>query len=298
MALAIGFFDGVHLGHAEVIRKAVAAARERSQIPAVLTFDPHPRVVLGQDQYHTVLTPLADKLDLFASLGVEAAFVMKFNKEFSQVPADKFVKELLLTMGAKTAVVGFDFRFGHRGQGDASLLRIAAGGAIDVQVVDPVYREGVKVSSTRIRELLAEGDCEQAAALMNRPYEVTGTVVHGKALGRQLGFPTANLDAAGAYVLPRHGVYAVKVRGAAGDSSEALNGVINVGVRPTVDEDGTVPKLEVHLLNFSGDLYGRSLKVQFRHYLRPEMKFGSLDDLVAQIREDAIAAEEWLNAAK
>lgn len=298
MALAIGFFDGVHLGHEEVIRKAVTAARERGQVPAVLTFDPHPRVVLGHDQYHTVLTPLADKLDLFAGLGVEAAFVIRFNLAFSQVTADKFVKELLVPIGVRTAVVGFDFRFGHRGQGDAAYLREAGGGEIDVHVVDPVYYEGVKVSSTRIRGLLAEGKCEQAAELLNHPYEVRGTVVHGRALGRQLGFPTANLEASSGYVLPLHGVYAVKVRGAADDEDVAVNGVMNVGVRPTVDEGGTVPKLEAHLLNFSGDLYGRCLSVQFKHFLRPEMRFGSLDDLVAQIKRDAKQAEEWLNAAE
>lgn len=298
MAMAIGFFDGVHLGHMEVIRKAVAAARERGQVPAVLTFDPHPRVVLGQDQYHTVLTPLPQKLELFAKLGVEAAFVMSFNQAFSQVPADKFVQDLLVPMGTKTAAVGFDFRFGHRGQGDAALLHEASGGAIDVQVVEPVYRDGVKVSSTRIRELLAEGKCEEASILMDRSYQVSGTVVHGKALGRQLGFPTANLEADASYVLPLHGVYAVKVMGATSDGDIAANGVINVGVRPTVDEGGTVPKLEAHLFDFSGDLYGRSLTVQFRHFLRPEMKFGSLDDLVAQIGRDAQRARELLNAAE
>jgi len=245
-----------------------------------------------------VLTPLADKLNILEKMGVEAAFVIKFDKAFSQVPAETFVKQLLLPLGTATAVVGFDFRFGHRGQGDAEVLREAGGGEIDVQVVEPVYRGGAKVSSTRIRELLAEGKCEQAAELMDRPYEMRGTVVHGKALGRQLGFPTANLDAESPYVIPLHGVYAVKVYGAGGDLDASVDGVINVGVRPTVDVGGTVPKLEAHLLGFSGDLYGRTLTVQFKHFLRQEMKFGSLDELIAQIGRDAQKAAELLNAAE
>lgn len=298
LSLAIGFFDGVHLGHAEVIRTAVRLARERGQVPAVLTFDPHPRVVLGQDQYHTVLTPLPDKLDIFEKLGVDAAFVVSFDTAFSQVQAEQFVQSLLLPLGVKTAVVGFDFKFGHRGQGNAELLRGASGGAIGVQVVEPVFRGGAKVSSTRIRELLSQADCGQAAELLDRPYEIRGTVVHGKALGRQLGFPTANLAADGAFVIPRHGVYAVKVTGAGETGDAAANAVINVGVRPTVDANGTEPKLEAHLLNYSGDLYGKQLTVRFLHFLRPEMKFDSLDALVAQIGRDAKQAGEWLEAAE
>lgn len=294
IALAIGFFDGVHLGHAEVVRKAVALARERGYTPAVMTFDPHPRVVLGHDQYHTVLTPLPDKLDRFAELGVEAAFVVSFDAEFSQVTAERFVAELLGPLGVKAAVVGFDFKFGHRGRGNPELLRSASGGAIDVQVVEPVFLGGAKVSSTRIRELLAEGRCDSAAELLDRPYEIKGTVIHGKALGRQLGFPTANLESDDPYCIPRHGVYAVKV-GGVGVGGEEADGVINVGVRPTVDASGGEPKLEAHLLNFSGDLYGKALSVRFLHFLRPEMKFGSLDELVAQIGRDAARARELLS---
>ncbi|WP_084423035.1 bifunctional riboflavin kinase/FAD synthetase [Cohnella thermotolerans] len=294
LALAIGFFDGVHLGHAEVIRTAVKLARARGQTPAVLTFDPHPRVVLGHDQYHTVLTPLPDKLALFERLGVEAAFVVSFDTAFSQVTADRFVERLLLPLGVATAVVGFDFKFGHRGQGNADLLRRKSGGAIDVQVVQPVFRGDAKVSSTRIRELLAQGRCDEAAELLNRPFEIRGKVIHGKALGRQLGFPTANLESDWAYVIPLHGVYAVKVTGFKDGKPVTADGVINVGVRPTVDAPGGEPKLEVHLFDFSGDLYGGTLTVQFRHFLRPEMKFGSLDELIAQIGRDAQRARELL----
>lgn len=295
ISLAIGFFDGVHLGHAEVVRRAVEQARERGQTPAVLTFDPHPRVVLGKDQYHTVLTPFPGKLELFETLGVEMALVLTFTPDFSQVSAERFVRDLLVPLGVGTAVVGFDFRFGHRGLGDAGLMSRASGGAIDVQVVEPVYLSGAKVSSTRIRELLDAGRCEEASQLLGRPFEVQGTVVHGRALGRQLGFPTANLELASPYFIPRYGVYAVTVTGEG--IAAPLGGVINVGLRPTVDKPGGEPKLEVHLFDFSGDLYGKRLTVRFQSFLRPEMKFDSLDALIAQIGRDADEARKTLSVS-
>jgi len=289
-ALAIGFFDGVHLGHSEVIKTAVRLAGQRGQRAAVLTFDPHPRVVLGKDAYHTTLTPLERKLERFAELGIEVAYVVSFDIGFSQVSAEQFVKRLLAPLRVRSVVVGFDFRFGHRGQGDPSLLREYAGGAIDVRVIEPVYLDGMKVSSTRIRDLLAQGDCEQAALLLGRPYEVAGTVIHGQARGRLIGFPTANLSAEERYVVPRHGVYAITaVRGA-----ETYGGVINVGVRPTVDEPGGETKLEAHLFDFDGDLYGSRLTVRFHKYIRPERKFASLDELAAQIKQDAADARAIL----
>ncbi|THF81220.1 bifunctional riboflavin kinase/FAD synthetase [Cohnella fermenti] len=294
LSLAIGFFDGVHLGHREVIRRAVTLGRERGETPAVLTFDPHPRVVLGKDQYHSVLTPMEHKLELFAAEGVETSLVMSFDRAFSEVTAERFIRELLLPLGVRTIVVGFDFHFGHRGQGSAELLRQIGGAAIDVQVVEPVYRDGAKVSSSRVRQLLTDGECRQAAELLARPYEVRGEVVHGKALGRQLGFPTANIDPSHSYFLPKHGVYAVTVRTDDGPDAPVYKGVMNVGLRPTVDKGAIEPKLEAHLLDFDRDLYGKSLQVRFHDFLRPEMKFGSLDALVEQIGRDAANARKRL----
>ncbi|MCC3371825.1 bifunctional riboflavin kinase/FAD synthetase [Cohnella sp. REN36] len=295
LSLAIGFFDGVHLGHAEVVGRAVALAKSRGLKPAVLTFDPHPRTILGQDGYHTVLTPLEDKLALLASLGMEVAYVVSFDHGFAEVSAERFVSELLLPLGVRTAVVGFDFKFGHRGSGDAELLRSAGGGAIDVEVVEPVFRNGAKVSSTRIREMLAEGKCDEAAQLLGRPYAITGVVVHGDARGRLLGFPTANMKPDVPYVLPRHGVYAVTVHGVPG-ASEPQKGVINVGLRPTFDAPGGLPKLETHLFDYEGDLYDRELTVRFRGFLRPETKFASFDELKAQIGRDADEARAALSS--
>jgi riboflavin kinase/FMN adenylyltransferase len=299
ISLAIGFFDGVHLGHFEVVRQAVALARQQGLVPAVMTFDPHPRVVLGHgEQFHTVLTPLSDKLDLLAELGVEAAYVIRFDRAFSEVTAEQFVKSFILPLGVKASVVGFDFAFGHRGEGNAEALREYGNGEIHVQVVSPVYLDGEKVSSTRIRDRLADGDCGNVTSLLGRPYEIKGTVVHGDARGRLLGFPTANVLPEQPYVIPRSGVYAIyiDVLSATGASECRYPGVFNVGYRPTFDAPGGVLKLEAHLFDFDGDLYGRKLALTLHSFLRSEKKFESIDQLIAQITSDAAEARAFLSA--
>ncbi|TJY43143.1 bifunctional riboflavin kinase/FAD synthetase [Cohnella pontilimi] len=298
LSLAIGFFDGVHLGHADVVRRAVAAARERGQTPAVMTFDPHPRAVLGQgDQYQTVLTPLDDKLALMASLGVEAAYVIKFDRDFAAVTAERFVQELLLPLGVRSAVVGFDFAFGHRGQGNAEALRLFSQGSIDVSVAEPVYDGGEKVSTTRIREALADGDCDTAARLLDRPYDLQGKVVHGDARGRQIGYPTANLFPEQPYVIPKPGVYAVTVSLLQDDGQPEpkKEAVVNIGFRPTFEVPRGELRLEAHLFDFEGDLYGRSLRLTFHSYIREEQKFASLEQLISQIGRDADQARTLLS---
>lgn len=297
LSLAIGFFDGVHKGHADVIRRAVALARETGRTPAVMTFDPHPRVVLGHgDHYQTVLTPLEDKLALIASLGVEAAYVIWFDRTFAGITAERFVRELLLPLGVRTAVVGFDFAFGFRGEGDAGALRRFSDGAIEVKVAEPVEGGGDKVSSTRIRDGLAAGDCDAVSALLGRPYAIEGKVIHGDARGRQIGFPTANLLPEQPYVIPRKGVYAVTValKDEEGAASGTYGAVLNVGFRPTFEIPQGQLKLEAHLFDFDGDLYGRKLEISFRAYLRDEAKFASVAELVAQIGRDAAQARECL----
>ncbi|WP_373229546.1 bifunctional riboflavin kinase/FAD synthetase [Cohnella sp.] len=298
ISLAIGFFDGVHLGHLEVIRQAVAIAKQQGLVPAVMTFDPHPRVVLGQgSQYHTVLTPLEDKLSLLSDAGVEAAYIIQFNRAFSEVTAEQFVKSFITPIGVKATTVGFDFSFGHRGEGNAEALRLHGNGEIGVHVVSPVFLDGEKVSSTRIRDQLSEGECIEASNLLGRPYEVKGTVVHGQARGRLLGFPTANVLPEQPYVIPRSGVYAVHVDvlSESGASEARYKGVINVGNRPTFDAPGGEIKLEAHIFDYTGDLYGRQLALTFFAYLRPEKKFDSIEQLIEQIKQDAADARKLLS---
>ncbi|QMV40120.1 bifunctional riboflavin kinase/FAD synthetase [Cohnella cholangitidis] len=295
ISLAIGFFDGVHLGHQEVVRQAVALAREQGLVPAVMTFDPHPRVVLGHgSQYQTVLTPLTDKLSLLSELGVEAAYIIRFDRSFSEVTAEQFVKTLINPLNVKATTIGFDFAFGHRGEGNAETLRLHGTGDAQVQVVPPVFLEGNKVSSTRIRDRLAEGASREATELLGRPYVIKGEVVHGDARGRLLGFPTANLSPEQSYVIPRSGVYAIHidVLSNSGVSEGRYNGVLNVGYRPTFDAPGGALKLEAHLFDFAGDLYGRQLALTFHTFLRAEKKFESIDQLVAQISSDSGRARE------
>jgi riboflavin kinase / FMN adenylyltransferase len=298
LSLAIGFFDGVHSGHRAVVRQAVNLAKEQGLTPAVMTFDPHPRVVLGQGaQYHTVLTPLEEKLSLLSELGVEAAYVIRFDRPFSEISAEQFVKRLITPLGVRTAVVGFDFSFGHRGAGDADALRLYGGGEIQVHVIAPVFEGGDKVSSTRIRERLAEGVCREANLLLGRTYEVKGFVVHGDARGRQIGFPTANVLPDQPYVIPRPGVYAIQADlfAPSGGKGERYNGVLNVGYRPTFEEPGGELRLEAHLFDFQGDLYGRQLALKFHAFLRPEKKFDSIEQLTAQIALDADEARRRLS---
>ncbi|WP_256761328.1 bifunctional riboflavin kinase/FAD synthetase [Cohnella sp. WQ 127256] len=298
ISLAIGFFDGVHLGHQEVVRQAVDLAHKQGLVPAVMTFDPHPRVVLGQGaEYQTVLTPLADKLSLLSELGVEAVYIVHFDREFSEVTAEQFVKTLILPLGVKGTTIGFDFAFGHRGKGNAETLKLHGNGEIQVQVVSPVFLEGGKVSSTRVRNRLTEGDCREASDLLGRPYLIQGVVVHGDARGRLLGFPTANVQPEQPYVIPRMGVYAIHIDllSDSGDLEKRYTGVLNVGHRPTFDAPGGALKLEAHLFDFDGDLYGRQLALTLHTFLRAEKKFDSIDQLINQISLDAAQAKEFFS---
>lgn len=300
LTLAIGFFDGVHRGHAQVIRQAVAAARERGETPAVMTFDPHPRAVLGHgDQYCTVLTPLEDKLTLMAELGMEVAYVIRFDQAFAGVTAQQFARELLVSLGVRTVVVGFDFTFGKGGEGNAQSLRVDGEGCYEVIVADPVEGDGDKVSSTRVRDELAAGHCEQVIRLLDRPYRMAGRVVHGQARGRLLGFPTANIEIDQPYVIPKVGVYAIRahiVEGPDTPPERVYDGVLNVGYRPTFEQPEQELKLEAHLFDFQGDLYGKTLAIHFYAFIREERKFSSMDALVAQIRQDAAQARRQLAA--
>ncbi|EFM13107.1 riboflavin biosynthesis protein RibF [Paenibacillus curdlanolyticus YK9] len=292
LSIAIGHFDGVHKGHQDVIRRAVEAAGNQQRKSAVLTFHPHPKDVLSHgDQYVSCLTPLDAKLERFAELGVDYTFVMKFDQDFANVSPERFVSDVLVPLGVRHAVIGFDFHFGHRGAGDAGMLT-SLGSELNIttEVVEPLLLNGKKVSSTYVREALGEGDAELAKYLLGRPYEVNGTVVHGHARGRTIGFPTANIGLTAPYVTPRLGVYAVfaEVGGV------TYPAVMNHGMKPTFKDGETAPVMEVHLFDFSGDLYDQTMTVRFHTFLRAERKFDSIDELIAQIGRDRDEARDRL----
>jgi len=285
-ALAIGSFDGVHVGHAALLRRLSAEARARNLESAVLTFEPLPREFFSPGTAPARLTSVGERLCAFAELGVQQVFLQRFDARFAAIEAGDFERRLRSAYGARWILVGEDFRYGARRTGDAA--RLAAAGRRDGYEVEllPAVEEGsARVSSTRVREALADGDFARAERLLGRPYAITGRVVHGAKRGRGLGFPTANVRLARPKAAVA-GVFAVKCHGAA---TRGLEGVASLGVNPAVTDGGRAT-LEAYLFDFSGDLYGRRLSIEFHRKLRDEAHFASLDELAAQIRRDCDAA--------
>lgn len=283
--LAIGKFDGVHIGHQAILREA--KQRTDSGLLAVMSFAPHPAWVFAQKpDYDRYLTPFSEKVRLLQLHGVDRLYNVNFSHAYAQTPAETFVLEHLAALRLERVVVGFDFRFGRGGTADVTRLQdLCTQIGVPVSVVQPVEENGVKVSSSQIRAHLKNGRVEAADALLGRAYALVGTVVHGDALGRQLGFPTANLADTGEYVLPKSGVYAVAVEIIDEGSSSHWFGVLNAGYRPTVN--GRSFRIEAHLLGFEGDLYGKLLRVSFLRRVRDEQKFDGVEALQRQIAADA-----------
>ncbi|BBK34632.1 FMN adenylyltransferase /riboflavin kinase [Stella humosa] len=292
--LALGNFDGVHRGHRAVIGAARAEARRLGAPAGVLTFEPHPRQLFRPDDPPFRLTPFRLKARLMEEMGLDVLYALPFDRAFSQLTADAFIAEVLVAgFGVRHVVAGQDFVFGHDRGGSMALL--AARGAahgFGVTTADPVVLDGAVISSSRIRRLLETGAPAEAARLLGRPWEVEGRVEAGHQRGRTIGFPTANI-ALGDCLRPAVGVYAIEARLDAPDAP-IWKGVANFGRRPTVD--GTSLWLEVHLFDYSGDLYGRHLRVALREYLRGERKFDGLAALKAQIADDAAQARALLEA--
>jgi riboflavin kinase/FMN adenylyltransferase len=286
--LALGVFDGVHTGHQAVIARAVDAAARDGGLAGVLTFDPHPiRVIAPAKAPTALLETLNHKAQVMAKLGVQLFIPLHFDIEFAQMEASEFIEKLTLAP-VKTIAVGEDWRFGHHRSGDVNFLQqesIRRG--FKLEAVTPVMHDGERISSTRIRQAIRDGNLVAAEQMLGRPYSVTGKVIEGQKLGRTIGFPTANL-ATGEAQLPPDGVWAVQ---ALLPDGRDLPGVANLGLRPTVGGDSR--SLEVHLLDFSGDLYGQELEIRFQKHLRPEIEFPSIDALRLQIQRDADEARQF-----
>jgi riboflavin kinase/FMN adenylyltransferase len=293
VALAIGVFDGVHLGHQEVIRRTVDWARQAGGLTVVATFDRHPTMVVAPDRAPPAIQTTALRLEVFAALGAEGTWLIRFDTAFSRQTGEEFVRRLAAEFGSVRRIcVGHDFQFGHRRSGDVALLdRLGRELGFRTEAVPPFALDGQTVSSTRIRELIRDGALVEAGRLLGRPYALAGRVVRGDQLGRRLGYPTANLDVAGLQ-LPPNGVYAV--RGAV--AGQEVPGVMNIGFRPTVAGAASVVRVEVHLLDWEGDLYGRGLTVRPVRRLRPEERFESAAALQAQIAQDVTSARAVLAA--
>lgn len=287
--LALGVFDGVHVGHQTVIARAVAAAAREGGLAGLLTFDPHPIRVIAPGKAPTaLLETLEHKARVVAELGLQLFVPLHFDLEFAKMEASEFIGKLMVAP-VRTIAVGEDWRFGHNRSGDVTFLEMEARRrGFKLEAVPPVMHDGERISSTRIRQAIRDGNLEAAEQMLGRPYQVTGVVLEGKKLGRSLGFPTANL-ATGPAQLPPDGVWAVHAVLANGQKRD---GVANLGMRPTVH--GTSRLLEVHLFDFSDDLYGQELEVRFLKHLRDEIKFSSVDALRLQIQRDAEQARQVL----
>ncbi len=293
-ALTIGNFDGVHLGHRCIIERVRQIAKDRRLHATVMLFEPQPQEALNPEGAPSRLMHLRDKLKALEALGVDQVLCVRFNADFQQLTAAEFVTDVLVErLGIQWLVVGDDFRFGRGREGDFDYL-VCRGRAQGFSVEDtPTHKvSGERVSSTRIREALQAGDLAQAERLLGEPFHISGRVRHGDQIGRQLGVPTANLALKRRHS-PLWGVYAVRVQGI-GDTT--YNAVANVGRRPTVDGDDA--RIEVHLLDFEGDLYHRHLRVDFLHYLRPELRFDSLEILTKAIENDIDRARVWFANAE
>jgi riboflavin kinase/FMN adenylyltransferase len=296
--VAIGNFDGVHRGHRRVIATACELARAAGAPSGVMTFAPHPRRFFRPDQPPFLLTRLRTRLRRFAEIGVDLVYCLRFDARLAAMSPEDFIDRLLVGgLAARHVCVGYDFVFGKGRAGTGAVLsaRLARAG-VGATIVSPVSSgsgAGDEVfSSTAAREALAAGDPERAATILGRPFVIEGRVAQGDRRGRTIGFPTANLWL-DEYVRPRFGVYAVRVDLGDGDRRD---GVANLGLRPTFGGD-TVPRLEVHLFDFSGDLYGRRVCVELLGFLRPEQRFDGLEALKARIVADAAQARAFLSAA-
>lgn len=287
--IALGNFDGFHLGHQAVVGRAVQRGAHERRPVIVATFDPHPVRHFKPDVPPFRLTTLDQRERMFDHAGADAMLVFKFGDELASTSAEDFVAELLAKrLGAAGVVTGEDFTFGKGRGGNTTLLReMGAQHGIQAEAVEAVLLDGERISSGRVREALQNGDPGKATRLLTRPFAVQGEVVHGNKRGRDFGWPTANMQL-GPYLRPAYGVYAVRVR--LSDDRE-YDGVANLGHRPMFEPEEL---LEAHLFDFDGDLYGQQIEVALHHYLRPEAKFGSIDELVENIGRDAAKARECL----
>ena len=294
-AITIGNFDGVHRGHQTMLARLVNVATARGLAICALTFEPHPREVFTPQQAPTRLTSLREKLELLAVHGVQRAHVAHFTRAFAGMSPQDFIERVLVnTLGARWILVGEDFRFGARRAGDVALLRAEGGRCgFEVETMSNVELDGLRISSSEVRTALAAGELDRAALLLGRRYSISGRVVHGDKLGRKLGFATANIQLKHNRP-PLAGIFAVRLHGADGSGGGVRDGVASLGVRPTVKAAGAAPVLEVHLFDYSGEFYGRHVRVEFLRKIRDEEKYSNLEALNAKIASDCDAARKIL----
>lgn len=289
---AIGFFDGIHKGHQEVINHCLSYAKKHNKKSSIITFHPHPSVVLNSpNKTVEYITPQTDKEKLLKEMGIDQVYVIKFNEELSKVKPQEFIDHFIVGLNISHLIAGFDFSFGHKGQGNMSNIEEYTKNRFTYEAVKKVEIDHCKVSSTKIRELLADGLVEEAGHLLGRPFIYEGQVIDGDKRGRLIGFPTANLKSKEKYLLPKKGVYAVKVH----LNNDIYYGMANLGFVPTFKEKGDDPKIEVFIFDFDEDIYGENIKIEWLKFIRDEQKFSGIEEITAQLKADEKSIRQILN---
>ncbi|AFI28351.1 MULTISPECIES: bifunctional riboflavin kinase/FAD synthetase [Bacillus] len=291
--MALGYFDGVHLGHQKVIGTAKQIAEEKGLTLAVMTFHPHPSHVLGRDKEpKDLITPLEDKIDQIEQLGTEILYVVKFNEVFASLSPKQFIDQYIIGLNVQHAVAGFDFTYGKYGKGTMETMPAELDGKAECTMVEKLTEQDKKISSSYIRTALQNGDVELANVLLGQPYFIKGIVIHGDKRGRTIGFPTANVGLNNSYIVPPTGVYAVKAE----VNGEVYNGVCNIGYKPTFYEKRPEqPSIEVNLFDFDQEVYGAAIKIEWYKRIRSERKFNGIKELTEQIEKDKQEAIRYFN---
>ncbi|MGG5776317.1 bifunctional riboflavin kinase/FAD synthetase [Bacillus subtilis] len=291
--MALGYFDGVHLGHQKVIGTAKQIAEEKGLTLAVMTFHPHPSHVLGRDKEpKDLITPLEDKINQIEQLGTEVLYVVKFNEVFASLSPKQFIDQYIIGLNVQHAVAGFDFTYGKYGKGTMETMPDDLDGKAGCTMVEKLTEQDKKISSSYIRTALQNGDIELANVLLGQPYFIKGIVIHGDKRGRTIGFPTANVGLNNSYIVPPTGVYAVKAE----VNGEVYNGVCNIGYKPTFYEKRPEqPSIEVNLFDFDQEVYGAAIKIEWYKRIRSERKFNGIKELTEQIEKDKQEAVRYFS---
>ncbi|MFS0672481.1 bifunctional riboflavin kinase/FAD synthetase [Ornithinibacillus sp. 179-J 7C1 HS] len=289
---ALGFFDGIHKGHQAVIKQAVSIANEKNMESAVITFYPHPSVVLRNNHDVKYITPQKEKEAVLQELGVDKLYIITFNKQLSSLSPQEFIDHFIIGLHIKHVVAGFDFTYGHKGKGNMWDIEEYSRGLFDYSVIDQVSLDNEKVSSTKIRKLLASGDVEKVNELLGRALVTIGIVIEGDKRGREIGYPTANINYSQEALLPKPGIYAVGVL----IDGIRYKGMASLGINPTFTEKRTSLSLEVNILDFDDNLYGKELLIEWYKFFRDEEKFNSVEELIQQMEQDERLIRNYLSS--
>jgi len=280
---AIGFFDGIHKGHQKVIQTAVNEAKNKNMESAVITFHPHPSVVLQKKTQHVqYITPLKEKQEILQQLEVDRLYIITFNKDLAALSPQAFIDHFIIGLNVKHLVAGFDYTYGHKGQGNMENIESQTRNIFTYTTIDKLEAGNEKISSTRIRKLLETGKIKTVNDLLGRPFTTYGMVVDGDKRGKTIGYPTANLQVSPDALLPKIGIYAVRVL----YKNEVYEGMANLGTNPTFTPDLNQPRVEVNIFDYNNDLYGEELQIEWYKFIRDEEKFDQIDALIQQIADD------------